>query len=208
MSTAGTSLLVEIYPELRIGQGAFDVDGGAFGDHNDDDDDDDDEGVAVDGGEGGKGGAEQEAASEVVPVVENEDKEEDDEPLMKQSELKAAAGDEEWPDDDWVPPHPGYMVCALCRCKSGKQGRWGSGKALHPSSIRYPLSICAPCRRQHVPASEAAPPADLPPSSSEADGSAAQGVWLNGTLRLESMGAYWDMTVVQLVHPTFGQIGH
>ena len=122
--------------------------------------------------------------------------------------LKLAASIARPPDDDWVPPHPGYMVCALCRGKSGKQGRWGSGKALHPSNVRYPLSICVPCRRQHVPAAERAPPADAPPASSEADGSAEQGVWLNGTLRLETRGGDWDSTVVQLVHPTFGQIGH
>ena len=32
--------------------------------------------------------------------------------------------------------------------------------------------------------------------------------WMNGTLLLEACGGEWETSVVQLVHPVFGDIGH
>lgn len=101
--------------------------------------------------------------------LEGEEVEEEAEETESAEEAKAAEeAAMEWPDDGWQPPCAGYMACALCKGKSGAAGRWGAGKALHPSNLRFPLLVCHPCQAKNGLAEDAA------------------GVWVNQTLRVEA----------------------
>jgi hypothetical protein len=99
----------------------------------------------------------------------------------------------DWPEDGWVPPCPGYMVCALCKGRSGPKGRWGPLHLGHPSHARYPLLVCAPCQERHG----LGPP----------DETAKVG-WAEGVVKLERRQGYWGGFVTQMVHPSLGDIGH
>ena len=107
----------------------------------------------------------------------------------------AGLADVEWPDDGWTPPCVGYMVCALCKGRSGKTGRWGVIKDLPASLLHYPLMVCHPCQAQGGLATEEGPTE----------------VWVDETLRVEgSEGSILEAgikSIAQMVHPTFGEIG-
>ena len=205
MSTSGTGLLRDRYAELRIGQEGGEEGGAAA------------EAMAVAQGAADEGVAASAAAAEAAaPAVEAAAEAETakvrEEAMGKamgqamgqaMGEATTEAAEEgeqvavEWPDDGWEPPCAGYMVCALCKGRSGGNGRWGAGGALHPSSVRCPLAICLPCQRLH----------GLPAAG---DGSASEegsSRWINDTLLVNARQGKWDSHVVQMVHPIFGEIG-
>jgi hypothetical protein len=107
----------------------------------------------------------------------------------------AGLADVEWPDDGWTPPCVGYMVCALCKGRSGKAGRWGVIKELPARLLHYPLMVCYPCQAQGGLETEEGPTE----------------VWVDETLRVEgSEGSILEAgikSIAQMVHPTFGEIG-
>lgn len=107
----------------------------------------------------------------------------------------AGLADLEWPDDGWTPPCVGYMVCALCKGRSGKAGRWGVIKELPARLLHYPLMVCYPCQAQGGLETEEGPTE----------------VWVDETLRVEgSEGSILEAGIkgiAQMVHPTFGEIG-
>ena len=84
-------------------------------------------------------------------------------------------------------------------------GRWGrSDGKLHPSNLRYPLLVCNPCRQRHGTDAEE----DDVLNACADDGTVlAARLRVCNTLILEARGGYWDSSVVQLVHPIFGDIG-
>lgn len=116
------------------------------------------------------------------------------------SELEAAQpavqteeASHEWPEDGWVPPCSGYMVCALCAGKSGVAGRWGAaGDDLALWRLRYPLLVCLPCQQRCGLENEEAPVA----------------CWVNKTLLLDVRDGDWGSRVAQLVHPQLGEIAY
>ena len=111
----------------------------------------------------------------------------DEQGQLKPSELP------DWPKDDWRPPCQGYMVCALCKGRSGPKGRWGPLHLAPPTHVRYPLLVCAPCQEHHGLG---------PPDTNDAV------CWAEGVVKLERRQGYWGGHVAQMVHPSLGDIGH
>ena len=138
----------------------------------------------AEGGDGGEGGAGLDGAIVDNPAGGAAD---DD-------ELK-----DEWPDDAWVPPCAGFMVCVLCRGRSGVAGRFGAASALQQAQLRHPLAVCHPCQRNC--------------GLQASDGSAALSEgWVGETtgaetLRLEAHVDKEGRRVAQLVHPILGDLG-
>ena len=99
----------------------------------------------------------------------------------------------DWPEDGWVPPCAGYMVCALCKGRSGPKGRWGPLHLGHETHARYPLLVCAPCQERH---------------GLGAPDEVSKTAWAGEVVKLERRQGYWGGFVTQMVHPSLGNIGH
>ena len=140
-------------------------------------------------------GLEDEAAGEEAGAVSGAEAGAEAGPVGVPATPTAGLADVEWPDDGWTPPCVGYMVCALCKGRSGKTGRWGVIKDLPASLLHYPLMVCHPCQAQGGLATEEGPTE----------------VWVDETLRVEwAEGSILEAgikSIAQMVHPTFGDIG-
>ena len=140
-------------------------------------------------------GLEDEAAGEEAGAVSGAEAGAEAGPVGVPATPTAGLADVEWPDDGWTPPCVGYMVCALCKGRSGKAGRWGVIKELPARLLHYPLMVCYPCQAQGGLETEEGPTE----------------VWVDETLRVEgSEGSILEAgikSIAQMVHPTFGEIG-
>jgi len=103
----------------------------------------------------------------------------------------------EWPEDGWVLCQTGFMVCALCKGRSGPPGRFGKLDSLPPSSVKHPFLVCAPCQKLH----------GLPEVTAEA--AAPAEAWAEGVVRLVRRPGHEDGAMITvMVHPALGEIGH
>lgn len=117
------------------------------------------------------------------------------------AESSGESASAEWPEDGWTTPCAGFMVCALCKGRSGPRGRWGVPGVHNPrASVRYPLMVCEPCQARHGVLAEGG------------GGGAVAGLeesWADGVVRLVRRPGYQDhLHVACMVHPALGEIGH
>jgi len=117
------------------------------------------------------------------------------------SGTEAAAAAEEpvdWPEDNWVLRETGFMVCALCKGRSGVKGRFGRLSSLPPTALKHPLKVCTPCQERHGV------------DQSAAEGEASVETWAEGVVRIMRWRnvAASEEAIATMVHPSLGEIGH